>query len=92
MLFKAETIQSLRENPGCSQEFMELLSKSTQHLQQAKEEFQKISYPAIMIMLYNSPYALAKYINCMDALNLKFLRSFLSYLVQLEIFDPVYIL
>ena len=71
---------------------MMLLNQRTEHLQHTKEEFQKINYAAIMIMFHNSPYALAKYINCLDALNLKFLRSFLSYMIKEDVFDPIAVL
>lgn len=71
---------------------MYLLNERTIHLQHTKEEFSKINYAIIMTMLHNSPYALAKYINCKDALNLKFLRSFLSYIIKEDVFDPVAVL
>lgn len=45
-----------------------------------------------MAMMYNSPYALAKYIHCKDNLNLKYIRSFLSYIIKEEVFDPLAVL
>jgi hypothetical protein len=60
------------------------LNKTSKHMQQAKEEFKNIKYSAIMIMLCNSPYALAKYISCSYNydLNVKSIRSFLSYAIS----------
>lgn len=47
-----------------------------------------------MIMLCNSPYALAKYISCSFSydLNVKSIRSFLSYAIKENVFKPFYIL
>jgi hypothetical protein len=45
-----------------------------------------------MTMMHNSPYALAKYIHCKDNLNLKYIRSFLSYIIKEDVFDEVGVL
>ena len=47
-----------------------------------------------MIMLCNSPYALAKYISCSSSydLHVKSIRSFLSYAIKESVFKPLSIL
>lgn len=52
-IFKADKVSLLQEHKGYETKFLKLLHKLTKHLQQAKEEFQKINYAAIMIMLHN---------------------------------------
>lgn len=39
-------------------------------------------------MLSNSPFALAKLISCSDEKNVRSIRSFLSYAIMEEIFEP----
>lgn len=47
-----------------------------------------------MIMLCNSPYALAKYISCSYSydLHVRSIRSFLSYAIKEVVFKPLWIL
>lgn len=45
-----------------------------------------------MAMLCNSPYALAKYINCSERVNMSAIRSFLSYAIKEDMFDPLAVL
>ena len=61
-------------------------------MQQSKEEFKDIKYAAIMAMLCNSPYALAKLIGCSSQINVSAIRCFLSYAIQEDIFNPLAIL
>ena len=84
-----------KDNSVFSQEFIELLNskedeelfmkkinEATKHMQDSKEEFKKIKYAAIMAMLCNSPYALAKLIVCSTEINVSAIRCFLSYAIQ----------
>ena len=77
-----ELIQSPEEETN----FMVALKKTSKHMQQAKEEFKNVKFAAIMAMLCNSPFALAKYIACSEDRNVKSIRSFLSYAIKEEVF------
>jgi hypothetical protein len=67
--------------------FFTTLQKTIKHLQHAKEEFKKIKYSCISIILMNNPYLFAKLIEAYPYLRLKNIRSFLSYVIQEEVFD-----
>lgn len=66
---------------------MTTLTKTTTRMQQAKEEFKNIRFAALMVMLCNSPFAIAKYISCLNNKNMRPIRSFLSYAITEEVFD-----
>ena len=60
---------------------------TNKHMLQAKEQFKHIKYAAIMAMVCNSPFALAKYISSTGERNVRSIRSFLSYLIKEKVID-----
>lgn len=88
LVFNKEYVNLARESKENSQIFKQILNKTSVHIQQSKEEFKNIKYSMIMAMLCNSPYTLAKFITCSDEKNVRSIRSFLSYAILEDAFEP----
>jgi hypothetical protein len=88
MVFCPEYIKVIDGNPSSEAMFMTILLKTLKHIEQSKEEFKHIKFWMIMAMLCNEPYVLSKYISCAGPRVVRPIRSFLSYAILEDVFEP----